>query len=141
MQNGSSFSSIMQRIPSLFITTSDLGGRGVFTGSPIEEGTLIEICPVIVLPSKERSIIHETSLHDYYFLWGEDQQQCAIALGNGSLYNHSYQPNAKYLLDYDHQTIDFYAIKNIEPGDEILVNYNGDPDGKGALWFNKGGKR
>ncbi|MEZ4956625.1 MAG: SET domain-containing protein [Saprospiraceae bacterium] len=125
----------MQRIPSLFTAPSDISGRGVFTGEPIEEGALIEICPVIVLPEKELPIIHGTTLHDYYFLWGDDQKQCAIALGYGSLYNHSYEPNAKYLLDYDHQTIDFYAIKNIEPGEEILVNYNGEAHLQGRVWF------
>jgi len=128
----------MQRIPSLFIAPSDLGGRGVFTGEPIGEGALIEICPVIILPENERDIVHCTTLHDYYFLWGDAQKQCAIALGNGSLYNHSYQPNAHYLLDYEYNTIDFYCIKNIEPGEEITVNYNGEPHLKTKLWFNGG---
>ena len=125
----------MQRIPSLFIAPSDLGGRGVFTGEPIGKGSLIEICPVIVLPEKDRPVIHDTALHDYYFLWGNEQLQCAIALGYGSLYNHSTRPNAIYLLDYGHQTIDFYSIKNIEAGAEILVNYNGEPQIKKAVWF------
>lgn len=131
----------MQRIPSLFIAQSQLGGRGVFTGEPIEEGALIEICPVIVLPEKELEMIHRTTLHDYYFLWGDDQKQCAIALGNGSLYNHSYEPNAKYLLDYEHSTIDFYCIKNIEIGEEVTVNYNGEPHLQDRVWFDRGGKR
>ncbi|HFA51273.1 MAG TPA: SET domain-containing protein-lysine N-methyltransferase [Bacteroidetes bacterium] len=131
----------MQRIHSLFIAPSNLGGRGVFTGEDIEEGALIEICPVIVLPEKELPIIHGTFLHDYYFLWGDEQKQCAIALGYGSLYNHSYQPNAKYLLDYEHRTIDFYCLKKIEAGEEILVNYNGEAHLQGKVWFDKGGER
>ncbi|MEO1260691.1 MAG: SET domain-containing protein [Bacteroidota bacterium] len=131
----------MQRIPTLFTAPSDLGGRGVFTGEPVEAEALIEICPAIVLPEAELPTIHGTTLHDYYFLWGDDQKQCAIALGYGSLYNHSYQPNAKYLLDYDHQTIDFYAIKKIEPGEEILVNYNGEPHLQERVWFDEGRKR
>lgn len=119
----------------------NIGGRGVFTGEVVEAGALIEICPVIVLSEKELPIIHGTALHDYYFLWGEDQKRCAIALGYGSLYNHSYQPNAKYLLDYDHQTIDFYAIEKIEPGREILVNYNGQPHLQKRVWFDGGERR
>ncbi|MCB0522647.1 MAG: SET domain-containing protein-lysine N-methyltransferase [Lewinellaceae bacterium] len=126
-----------QRVPFLYITQSDLGGRGVFTGEPLDEGDLIEISPVIVLPEAELSIIHNTFLHDYYFLWGEAQKQCAIALGYGSLYNHSYEPNARYLLDYEHGTIDFYCIKKIEAGEEITVNYNGEPDVKTPVWFDK----
>jgi uncharacterized protein len=130
-----------QRVPSLFITGSPLGGRGVFTGEPLEAGSLIEICPVIVLPEEDLPVIHGTRLHDYYFLWGDDQKKCAIALGNGSLYNHSYEPNARYLLDYEHDTIDFYCIKNIEAGEEITVNYNGEPDVKTPVWFDENKKR
>ena len=126
-----------QRVPFLFITESNLGGRGVFTGEPLEAGDLIEICPVIVLPEKDLPVIHTTKLHDYYFLWGDDQQQCAIALGYGSLYNHAYEPNARYLLDYEHQTIDFYCIKNIAAGEEITVNYNGEPEVKTLVWFDE----
>jgi hypothetical protein len=126
-----------QRVPFLFIAESDLGGRGVFTGEPLEEGDLIEICPVILLPQKDLPVIHRTSLHDYYFLWGEEQNQCAIALGYGSLYNHAYEPNAQYLLDYEHQTIDFYCIKKIAAGEEITVNYNGEPDVQTPVWFDE----
>jgi SET domain-containing protein len=126
-----------QRVPFLFIAESELGGRGVFTAEPLDEGDLIEICPVIVLPERELPIIHGTFLHDYYFLWGEAQKQCAIALGYGSLYNHSYEPNAHYLVDYEHGTIDFYCLKRIESGGEITVNYNGEPEVKTPVWFDK----
>jgi uncharacterized protein len=126
-----------QRVPFLYISDSGLGGRGVFTGETLEEGDLIEICPAIVLPEEDLPKIHDTRLHDYYFLWGEEQNRCAIALGNGSLFNHSYQPNARYLLDYEHETIDFYAIKTIRPGEEITVNYNGDPEDQALVWFDK----
>lgn len=126
-----------QRVPFLFIAESDLGGKGVFSGETLEEGDLIEICPVIVLPEADLPAIHGTRLHDYYFLWGEEQQQCAIALGYGSLYNHSYEPNARYLIDYEHDTIDVYCIRTIQPGDEVTVNYNGEPTDSTPVWFHK----
>ncbi len=127
----------MQRVPFLYIADSDLEGRGVFTGQPLEAGDLIEICPAIVLPEEDLPKIHDTKLHDYYFLWGDDQKQCAIALGYGSLFNHSYQPNAQYLLDYEHETIDFYCLKPIQSGEEITVNYNGEPGNQELVWFDK----
>lgn len=126
-----------QRIPSLFIAESELGGRGVFTAEPLEAGSLIEICPVIVLPEEDLPTIHGTGLHDYYFLWEEDQKKCAIALGYGSLYNHSYQPNARYDADYEGQTLEFFTLEDIEAGSEITVNYNGEPDVKTPVWFDK----
>ena len=129
----------MQRLPFLYIAPSPLGGRGVFTGKHIPNISLIELCPVIVVPEKDVPLIHESHLHDYYFLWGEDEEQCAIALGFGSLYNHSYDPNAEYIIDLEQQTIDFVSIREIQAGEEILVNYNGDPEDQSAVWFD--GKR
>ncbi len=126
-----------QRIPSLYVAESELGGRGVFTGEDLDPGSLIEVCPVIVLPEKDLPVIHQTRLHDYYFLWEEDQRKCAIALGFGSLYNHAYRPNAHYVADYEGQTLDFYALRPIPAGSEITVNYNGEPDVDTPVWFDE----
>ncbi len=125
----------MQRIPSIYIAPSALGGRGIFTSRDIVEGSILEICPVIVLPPEDIPLIHKTRLHDYYFLWGEKEDHCAIILGFGSFYNHSYRPNAEYFPDYEHLTMDFKAIKPIQAGEEITVNYGGDPNAEEKLWF------
>lgn len=127
----------MQRLPFLFFGPSNLGGRGVFTSEPIQAGDLIEICPAIVLPEEQLPVIHGTKLHDYYFLWGDEQKECALALGFGSLYNHAYHPNAEYILDYEYNTIDFYAIDYIPAGEEITVNYNGLPFDETPVWFDE----
>ena len=50
----------------------------------------------------------------------------ALALGHGSLYNHSFRPNARY-DDVGPQTKEFTAMRDIAPGQEITVNYNGEP--------------
>lgn len=109
-------------------------GRGVFATRDIEKGELIEEAPVIVVPYKERKYLKKTIMSEYYFNWGE-HTDAAIALGFGSLYNHSYTPNATFTNNLVNQTIDFYAISNIKEGDEITINYNGDPDDKSPLWF------
>jgi len=125
----------MHQIPGLYITSSSGKGRGVFTSADINEGDTIEICPVIIIPKAELPIIHKTILHDYYFLWGENMDDCAIALGFGSLYNHEVHPNANFILDLENDTIDIIAIKNIASGDEITLNYHGEPGDEEALWF------
>lgn len=125
----------MQRLPALYFGPSPLGGRGVFTNTRIPEGAVLEICPVIVLPAEELPVIHNTKLHDYYFMWGWDDDQCAIALGYGSLYNHAYTPNAQYLIDIDNETIEFIALRDIQKGEEVTVSYNGDPEDKTRVWF------
>lgn len=130
----------MQVLPSIFVGPSHLGGRGVFTAADIPEGSLIEISPVIVLSDSDTSKIHKTKLHDYYFIWGKEDDQSAIILGYGSIYNHSFKPNAEYSPDFDNKTLQFYALKPIEAGDEITVNYNGDPSVQRKLWFKDGTK-
>ncbi len=125
----------MQILPSLFIAPSELGGRGVFTAAAISAGSLIEVSPVLVLSAKDCKRIHKTKLHDYYFIWGDEDQYGAIPLGYGCLYNHSYTPNAQYRPDFENDTLDFFALKNIPAGEEITVNYGGDPEDKNTVWF------
>ena len=85
--------------------------------------------------SEQRSLLDTTVLYNYYFSWGAEANEAALALGFGSLYNHSYSPNAHYVKDLDRRKIDFVAIRNISAGDEITVNYNGDPESLKPLWF------
>jgi SET domain-containing protein len=127
----------MQKLPFLFVADSSKGGRGVFTSEFIPIGALIEICPVIVLSAEDLKLVHNTFLHDYYFLWSEEKEggEGAIALGNGSLYNHSFTPNAEYYTNRDTLSIDIFAIKDIEAGQEITFNYNGMPFDETPLWF------
>ena len=68
-------------------------------------------------------VLDKTTLYDYYFLWGDDQKQCVIALGFGSLYNHFCPSNADYLMDFDELTIEIHAVRDIEAGEEITEDY------------------
>ena len=110
-------------------------GRGIFSTKSYQTGDTIEESPVIVLNESDTEIIDNTLLYDYYFSWGKSSKKAAIALGNGSLFNHSYTPNAKYIKKLNRNIIKFVAIKPIENGEEILVNYNGSPNSKKLLWF------
>jgi uncharacterized protein len=111
-------------------------GLGVFAASAIFAGEVIERAPVIVVCESGRGPVNPDSPIDhYYFRWGKDDDGLAIALGYGSLYNHSYQPNAVYVCLMNQRIIEFSALRNIRPGEEITVNYNRDPKDKSALWF------
>jgi SET domain-containing protein len=125
----------MHQIPGLYISEINTKGRGIITAQEIPEGSLIEVCPVIVIPKSQLPVIHKTVLHDYYFLWGEEMDACAIALGFGSLYNHAVDPNANFILDMENQTIDIVALRDITAGEEITLNYHGEPGIQDALWF------
>jgi uncharacterized protein len=112
-------------------------GRGVFCDVIIRAGELIEECPVIVCPPQDRTHIDQTNLYNYYFLWHDDHQSTAIALGFGSLYNHSYQPNSHYETYYEDEIIRFIALSDIPADTEITVNYNHDPEDQTKVWFDK----
>lgn len=104
-------------------------GRGVFAKIDIAKGETFERVPVLVF---ETSDLETSDLMDYAFIWGK--KTIAIALGYGSLYNHSFTPNARY-YDGPGRTKVFMAIKNIKAGDEILINYNGDPKSREKVEF------
>lgn len=100
-------------------------GRGVFARAFIPEGTVIERAPVLVIPAVEiDENPYDTIITRYCFQWGH--KTVAVALGYGSLYNHSYQPNA-YYRDRRNRVKEFIALRDIEPGEEITINYNGSP--------------
>ena len=90
----------MHSIPGLYYSNTKNRGRGVFCTNDINKGDSIEICPTIIFSEQDLISIHKTKLHDFYFLWGKDQKSGAIALGYGSLYNHSLEPNAIFEMDF-----------------------------------------
>jgi uncharacterized protein len=103
-------------------------GKGVFAKEPIAKGEVIENCPVIEVSLGDPANNDEGTLVNYFFYFGN---VLALALGFGSLYNHSYDPNATYKPNLEDKTIDYTAIKDIDIGEEITVNYNyGNPEDK-----------
>lgn len=123
------------RIETLFIAPTHQKGRGVFTTTPISAGTVVEWAPVIVMPAADRLHLDKTLLHDYIFEWGDDKRSCAMALGWIPIYNHSYESNCEYCMDFENSTMQIQAIRNIEAGEELTVNYNGDWNDDTPLWF------
>ena len=121
----------------LYIKFVEGKGRGVFSNEPIPKDTIIEFCPVIILPSIEKKYIDHTKLYDYYFLWGNDQDDMAIALGYGSLYNHSYKPNAYYETYFEEKIIVIKSLRHIDAHEEICISYNQDPDDQRQVWFDR----
>ncbi len=108
-------------------------GRGVFARRAILEGEIIERVPVVVLPVADiKNAEGWVGLAGYCFYWGDGK--AALALGYGSLYNHSFLPNARY-DDIGRLTKVFSALRDIKAGEEITVNYNGDPNDKQAMGF------
>ncbi len=110
-------------------------GRGIVAGRRFREGELIERIPVIVIPAQEWELVGTSVLSAFCFSWGDDGEATAIALGHGSLFNHSYEPNAFAELRMRQMLIEFCALRDIAEGEEITINYNGDPDSTDEVGF------
>lgn len=121
--------------PSLYINETGEKGRGVFTKQSIVANTIIEISPVIVMSADERKLLDQTLLHDYIFEWGPDNKQCCMALGYISIYNHAYQSNCEYEMDFENHLIKIKTVRTIEAGEELFINYNGDWNNSKKIWF------
>jgi len=110
-------------------------GRGVFAKEAIKKGETIERCPTIEIPLYEQEIINQTMLVSYIYYLGESKDMLTIVLGFGSIYNHSYTPNAIYDPLSDDGLVQFIAEKDIKKDEEICVNYNQEVQTKTPLWF------
>lgn len=122
-------------LPCLFIAPTATMGRGVFTSLAIEAGTILEIAPVLVMSAADRKLLDQTFLHGYIFEWGDEKDRCCMALGYVPMYNHSYQSNCEYEMDYENAQIRITAVSNIDAGSELFINYNGNWNDEKPVWF------
>jgi uncharacterized protein len=113
--------------PHLHIKKTPGKGRGVFAARDIKRGEIIETAPVILMPDENVEWIEKTALADYYYLWGESQ--IALALGWGSLYNHSPSANVSFYPDTDTTTMIYRARRRIRKDEELTIDY------ECILWF------
>ncbi|ANI89027.1 SET domain-containing protein-lysine N-methyltransferase [Arachidicoccus ginsenosidimutans] len=122
-------------LPFLTIAPSENRGKGVFATKNIAKGTIVEISPVLVLSPKDRKQLEATKLTNYIFEWGDSRRKAAMALGYISMYNHSYDANCEYEMDFDDEIMTIKTVKPIKKGEELFINYNATPDDKTEVWF------
>jgi SET domain-containing protein len=92
-------------------------GRGVFATRRFAEGDVVETSPTVRIADAEVT----GRLRDYVFASIEDGDS-VLALGYGMLYNHSADPNVEYIQD-EPTTIVFLALRAIQPGEELTIDY------------------
>ncbi len=114
-------------------------GRGVFAKKNIAKDVIIDIAYIILISNKDWDLIEDTILSNYSFEW--DDPKCigeydsAISLSVSQFINHSYEPNIKYDYDYKNKCIKYITLREISKGEEITVNYNGEPSNDSPMWF------
>ncbi|HEX3313899.1 MAG TPA: SET domain-containing protein-lysine N-methyltransferase [Gemmataceae bacterium] len=108
-------------------------GRGVFAAKPIKKGKIIERVPLLIMPADTLiGGLHNAHIGRFYYWW--TNKKIAVALGYGSLYNHSFDANASYKHEPD-ETLKYIAIRDIAVGEEVTINYNGDPNDQTPVDF------
>ena len=95
-------------------------GRGVFAGRDFEPGETVEAAPVVLLDLKTQPF--PAAVRRLAFNWSKTH--VALALGFGSLYNHSDQPNLIFKRDVENLTITFSTLREIEPGEQLTISYD-----------------
>lgn len=110
---------ILKRIPGK--------GLGVIAERAIAKGEVIERCPVLPLTPAERKHCEKTILNHYIYPW-RSTRSAAVVMGYGFIYNHSFTPNADWKQDFRRTQMVYRAIRDIQKGEEITINYNGEPD-------------
>ena len=112
----------MRKVAKVHVRRSPIHGRGVFAVDPLGRGSIVEACPALVLSVDD--IRDNGTLSFYVYDWGAER--VALALGYGSLYNHSESPNAYAEIDHVRQMIIIKALRRIEADEEVTLNYGDD---------------
>lgn len=121
--------------PSVEVRNTNKKGRGVFALRNFREGEIVESCPVINVTPKERKNLEKTILNYYIYPW-RSTRSGSLVLGYGSIYNHSFDPNADWKQNFKTNMMVYRALRPIKKGEEVTVNYNGEPDDKTEIdWF------
>jgi len=108
----------------IYVKKSPPFGYGVFAGKKLRKGELIEECYFILSKGGDKT------LADFYF---DANGKYALFLGYGSIYNHSDDANADYIINRKTRIATIRAERTIAKGAEIFLSYGED-------WFSSRGK-
>jgi len=132
---------------SIRLRRSPLSGRGVFATAALAAETVVEVAPVLLLHRADGD--HAGSLARYVFEWDEelDDTAYALALGWGSMFNHSPTPSCRYLRADDDDAVAgltgggawsagnhlapalvFVTLRAVRAGEELTIDYSGSGD-------------
>jgi SET domain-containing protein len=110
------------------IITTETMGRGVSALVKFRAGDTIEISPCLLIDQIDEIELQKTDLKLYVFdtHLKRDRPKLALALGCGSLFNHSKKPNTTYVYDEKSNCMIFSAISDIKIGEQLFINYGYD---------------
>ncbi len=119
----------------VYLKSSSVHGIGVFTNTPLAAYSLIERFPGLEIKDPEILDTIQTSKTHVINYLHQSNDRYYFLQGNGSLYNHSNQPNAE--LSQPNPNANIFHIRSLQPikrGEEILIYY-------GDQWQDEHGAR
>ncbi|CAE7288686.1 unnamed protein product [Symbiodinium sp. CCMP2592] len=97
---------------------------GVFSGSDITQGDLVEVCPLHEVPAKLRAI--SPVLQRITIPMRMDEQRYAIVLGFGKVYTRAATPNLRWSYRGEDEVV-LWADEDILSGRELTVDFGSAP--------------
>jgi SET domain-containing protein len=128
---------IIEKPAYLYVDTSAIHGRGVFTQKTFNPGEIIERSPLVLINEADSQLLKESALYDFYFMVENRKTPVAFGFGFSSLYNHAAPSNARYSIDLSLALIIIKAHRFIRAGEEITINYNGYAEDSSPVTFTK----
>jgi SET domain-containing protein len=138
------------------VGASSRHGRGVFSNAALPAGTVVEVSPMLLITREEGD--RDDLFGRYIFEWDVDADPTAyaLALGWGSLFNHSGDPSCGYTRADDDETLAaslavgapggvaacapgmapaliFTTVRPVAAGEELTIDYSGV--GEEDMWF------
>lgn len=107
-----------------YVKDGTSNGRGVYALFNISSNLEVMKCPSIGFNEFDTKILEGTKLWNYLFSWLKirDSKESAIALGYGSLINHSITPNLSWMMDTS-GNITFVSLRDIGKDEEFTIDY------------------
>jgi SET domain-containing protein len=114
----------------VYVSDSQVHGRGVYAISNIHEEETIEKCPMIKLDFSSKYHCDLKILDYVYAKPCKPCEQCKnhgydlyMIMGYGMVYNHQDNANAIISFDYVNLIAEITAIKDIKADSEIFISY------------------
>lgn len=110
-----------------YLKSTEEMGRGLYAAiGGIQEGKILFQAELLVLSEQDTKVVNTTDLQYYTFKYSETQD--CLVLGDGEIFNHSDTPNIGYKLEnyQGRKVMVFYALTNIEHGEQLFIDYNAD---------------
>jgi SET domain-containing protein len=102
----------------VYVGKSQIHGWGIFARENFKQNDITTQTPILFLDNTDNN----TASNVYQYTY-KDNNGIILPLGFCSLYNHSFDPNTAWYIDYNNNVMIHYAIRNIFKNEELTHNY------------------